>query len=296
MNHAFQLSCESTVDFPFSHAAERDMSVLFYSYTVDGEVYEDDMGRDPEALPRFHQMLKDGKMPATSQINAFRYEEYFDELLQKGDVLHIAFGSGMTPSVKNAQQAAEEMREKYPDRKLIVVDSTCSSRGYGLIVDEAADRRDQGMPMEEIAAWVEANGEKVHHQFFSTDLTHFRRSGRVSGAAATVATVLGLCPLMRLDRSGHIVAYDKVRGKKNALSATLKVMKEHAQGGTDYTGRCYIGHSNCPEEAEALKALVEADFPQLKGRIDTYDIGTIIVSHCGQGTTLLCFLGDERPE
>ena len=123
MNHTFQLSCESTVDFPFSHAAERDMSVLFYSYTVDGEVYEDDMGRDPEALPRFHQMLKDGKMPATSQINAFRYEEYFDELLQKGDVLHIAFGSGMTPSVKNAQQVAEELREKYPDRKLIVVDS-----------------------------------------------------------------------------------------------------------------------------------------------------------------------------
>ena len=108
MENAFILSCESTVDLPYSYVSGRDIPVLFYSYSVDGQAYADDMGRDPEALPRFYRFLEEGKMPSTSQINEFQYQEFFEELLQKGDVLHIAFGSGMTPSVRNAQQAAEE--------------------------------------------------------------------------------------------------------------------------------------------------------------------------------------------
>ena len=293
MEHAYRLSCESTVDMPYSYIAGRGISVLFYTYTVDGKEYFDDMGRDPEALPRFYRFLEEGKIPSTSQINTFRYEEYFDRLLKEGDVLHIAFGSGMTPSVDNALEAAEKLKEKYPDRKLTVIDSYCSSSGYGFLVDSAADLWARGCSMEEVESWTRANAKRVHHQFFSTDLKYFRRSGRVTGAAATVAAVLDICPIMRLDDGGRIIAYSKVRGKKNAIRETLRTMARYAEGGLDYSGKCFISHSNCMDMAlNTRKALLEM-FPKVK-EVPVYDIGTIIASHCGPGTVAVYFLGEER--
>ncbi len=294
MADSFILSCESTVDLPYSYVSGRDIPVLFYSYLVDGKEYIDDMGRDPEALPHFYEMLKDGALPSTSQLNTFQYTEFFEELLQKGDLLHIAFGSGMTGSVKNAMEAAEALRAKYPERRLIVIDSLCSSSGYGLLVDMAADMRDRGESMEDIAAWLEQNRNKVHHQFFSTDLKYFKRSGRVSGAAATVGAILNICPIMRLDDKGRIIAYDKVRGKKNAIRETLRTMEAHVQDGVNYAGKCFVCHSNCPTEAEETKAAVQARFPHIAGDIRICDIGTIIASHCGPGTVAVFFMGDER--
>ena len=294
MADSFILSCESTVDLPYSYVSGRDIPVLFYSYLVDGKEYIDDMGRDPEALPHFYEMLKNGALPSTSQLNTFQYTEFFEELLEKGDLLHIAFGSGMTGSVKNAMEAAEALRAKYPERRLIVIDSLCSSSGYGLLVDMAADMRDRGESMEDIAAWLEQNRNKVHHQFFSTDLKYFKRSGRVSGAAATVGAILNICPIMRLDDKGRIIAYDKVRGKKNAIRETLRTMEAHVQDGVNYAGKCFVCHSNCPTEAEETKAAVQARFPHIAGDIRICDIGTIIASHCGPGTVAVFFMGDER--
>ena len=289
MADSFILSCESTVDLPYSYVSGRNIPVLFYSYLANGQEYIDDMGRDPEALPHFYEMLKGGALPSTSQLNTFQYTEFFEELLKKGDLLHIAFGSGMTGSVKNALEAAEALREKYPERRLIVVDSLCSSSGYGLL-----DMRDRGDSMEAIAAWVEQNRNKVHHQFFSTDLKYFKRSGRVSGAAATVGAILNICPIMRLDDKGRIIAYDKVRGKKNAIRETLRTMEAHVQDGVNYAGKCFVCHSNCPVEAEETKAAVQARFPHISGEIRICDIGTIIASHCGPGTVAVFFMGDER--
>ena len=294
MADSFILSCESTVDLPYSYVSGRNIPVLFYSYLANGQEYIDDMGRDPEALPHFYEMLKGGTLPSTSQLNTFQYTEFFEELLKRGDLLHIAFGSGMTGSVKNALEAAEALREKYPERRLIVVDSLCSSSGYGLLVDMAADMRDRGDSMEAIAAWVEQNRNKVHHQFFSTDLKYFKRSGRVSGAAATVGAILNICPIMRLDDKGRIIAYDKVRGKKNAIRETLRTMEAHVQDGVNYAGKCFVCHSNCPVEAEETKASVQARFPHISGEIRVCDIGTIIASHCGPGTVAVFFMGDER--
>lgn len=293
MNSKFTLSCESTVDMPYAYVASRNLPVLFYEYTVDDRAYPDDMGRDPEALPRFYGLLEEGKLPSTSQLNEFQYEAFFDELLPQGDVLHIAFGSGMTGSFYNAEKAAAALRERYPERKIVVIDSLCSSSGYGLLVDIAADMRDQGRSLEETAAWVEENRSNVHHQFFSTDLKYFRRSGRMSGPVAMLGSVLNICPIMRLDDSGHIIAYDKVRGKKNAIQRTVQTMADHARDGEQYTGKCCICHANCLEDAQELKAAIQQRFPNLKD-IPVYDIGTIIASHCGPGTVAVFFLGDQR--
>lgn len=293
MQTNFTLSCESTVDLPYAYVNGRDIPVLFYSYTVDGTEYPDDMLRDPEALPRFYQFLRDGKLPSTSQINEPVYEDFFEEQLQKGDLLHIVLGSGMTQSVRNAVMAAQVIREKYPERKLIVLDSLGSSAGYGLLVDEAADMRDRGCSIEEVEAWILENRNLIHHQFYSTDLKYFKRSGRVSGAMAMLGSVLNICPIMHLDNAGRIIAYDKVRGKKNAIRRTVDEMAAHAQNCTDYTGKCFISHSNCLQDAEETKHNILERFPKIK-EVRITDIGTIIASHSGPGTVAVFFFGDER--
>ena len=294
MCKAYKLSCESTVDLPYALVSEKNISVLFYTYSVDGVEYEDDMGRDENARAMFYQLIKDGKKPTTSQVNTYRYVEYFRSLLEKGDVLHVAFGSGMTPSVNNAMEAAKILKEEYPDRRLVIVDSTCSSSGYGLLVDIAADLRDRGEDIDAVEKWLLQIRKRVHHNFFVTDLTMLRRGGRVSGPTAAIATVLGICPTLRLNATGHIIAHGKVRGKKNAITATVQSMLENLNGNKNYGCKCYVSHANALEDAMATKAAVEATFPNLVGKVQIFDIGTIIASHCGPGTVALFYVGEER--
>lgn len=292
---SFILSCESTVDLPYSYISGRDISVLFYSYSLGDREYVDDMFRNPNALTEFYAMLDEGKLPSTSQINEFKYYDYFEELTAKGDVLHIAFGSGMTPSVVNAIEAASKIKSKYPDRKIVVIDSLCSCTGYGMLVDSAADLRDSGKSFEEVEKWVLENRNTVQHQLFSTDMKFFRRSGRVSGAAAIVGSILNICPIMHLNSAGKIIAYLKVRGKKAAISTTVKEMLTASANGSSYSGKCYISHSNCPDMAEELKEEIMDAFPNLAD-IKIGQIGTIIASHCGPGTVAVFFYGKERVE
>lgn len=290
----FILSCESTVDMPYSYISGRDIPVLFYTYVINGEECIDDMGRDPEALPEFYRKLKEGGLPKTSAVNYAKYLEYFDELLKKGDVLHVTLGSGMTSSVANAEKAAEELRPKYPDRKITVVDSLGSSTGYGMLVDDAADLRDEGKSMEKVTEWLLANRNRIHHQFLSTDLQYYRRGGRISGAAATVGAILNICPMMRINSDGKIIAYTKVRGKKNAIKETIATMKRLCDDHENYSGKCFVNHSNCLADAELTVSMLHEQFPNIKGEIKICDIGTIIASHTGPGTISVFFHGEER--
>ena len=276
----FILSCESTVDMPFSQVNARDISVLFYSYTAGGEDYTDDMDRDPEALPGFYELLKK-EIPSTSQINEYQYVDYLTNLLKKGDVLHIVFSSGLTKSIHGAESAAEKLRAKFPDRKL-------------MLVDYAADLRDEGKSIDEVAEWVDKARHRVHHQFFSTDLKYYRKSGRMSGAAATVASILNICPILRIDDKGKIVAYDKVRGKRNAINYIMNVIAKHAEGGENYSGKVFISHSNTIEDAKDTKKAIEQRFKKINGEVKIFNIGTIIASHTGPGTVAIFFMGDER--
>lgn len=294
MNLNFQLSCESTVDLPYEYVVKRNMSVIFYSYVIDGVEYEDNMERSVEARKKFYNLIKGGSMPSTSQINEYKYEEYFENLLKQGDVLHITLGTGMTPSYKNACKAAEVLKDKYPDRKLVIVDSLCSSGGYGLLVDYCADLRDEGKSIEDIKDWVESNCNKVHHQFFSTNLKYFRRSGRVSGPSAIVGSILKICPLMRLNQEGKIVAYDKVRLTKNAIKETVLTIVNNIQNGKEYDGKMFIYHSESIELAKELEKEIIEQIPNMNGRIKMLNIGNIIASHCGSGTVAVSFIGNER--
>ena len=291
----FILSCESTVDLPYSYLVERNIPVIFYKYTVDGVQYTDDLGKDPDSLPNYYKLLAGGAIPATSQINTYEYEQFFEEQLQKGDLIHVTLSSGITGSYANAVTAAENLKEKYPDRKICVIDSYGASSGFGMLIDTAADLRDDDMTFEYTRDWILNNRLNIHHQFYSITMDYFKRSGRVSGPAAAIATILNICPMMRFDSKGKIIAYEKVRGIKNVIRKTAEAMLDHANNGHNYSGKCFISHSNCPDAAKELKSMIIQSFRKLNSDdIRIFDIGTIIASHTGPGTLALFFFGDER--
>ena len=290
---SYQLSCESTIDLPYEYKKQRNISIINYTYTIEELEYVDDMGKYEDSLPQFYKHLEEGKLPTTSQINTFRYIRHFEKLLQKGDVLHLVLSSGITNSYAGAKAAQETLQEKYPDRKIIVIDSLCASSGFGLLLDTVADMRDNGATIDELAAWIEENKLNVQHQIITTDLTMFKRSGRVSGPTATIGTLLGICPIMKLNNKGKIISYDKARGKKNAIKDTVNEMVKLACNNVNYNGKCFISHSNCIDLALELKTKVEQTFPYVQD-IQIHNIGTVIASHTGKGTVALFFMGEKR--
>jgi len=288
----FILTCESTVDTPYSEVAARDIPVIFYKYIVNGEEFEDDMRRDPDGTRKFYDMIDRGAKPGTSQLNEYEYTCFLEEQLKKGDVLHITLSSGLTKSYENAKRAEAALREKYPERRLEVYDSLSGCFGYWLLTEHAADMRDAGASVDEVIAWLDSNKLKVRHQFFSTRMDFFRRSGRVSGPVSAIATLLNIIPSMRLDAAGHIIAYAKNHGKKAAIQFTVKEILEKAKDGADFAGSLFIGHTNCPELARQTEDAIKAALVKAKTRI--LDIGSVIASHCGPGTVAVFFMGDAE--
>lgn len=291
---SYILSCCSTADLKKSHFEERDIRYICFHYSLNGKEYADDLG-ESIAFPDFYRMMSEGAETSTSQVNISEYLDYFTALLAEGkDVLHVALSSGISGSVNSARNAAAIAAERYPDRKIYVVDSLAASSGFGLLMDKLADLRDEGKSIDEVREWAEENKNNAHHWFFATDLTFFVKGGRISKAAGWFGGLMSICPLLNVNDKGQLVPRSKIRGKKQVIRAIYDKMVEHAENGTDYDGKCYMSHSACYEDARAVADLIEENFPKLKGKVEINDIGTTIGSHTGPGTVALFFWGDER--
>ncbi|OUP17862.1 fatty acid-binding protein DegV [Lachnoclostridium sp. An196] len=288
------LSCSSTVDLTPQQMKERNIRYVCFHFILDGQDHKDDMGQSiaPEEL---YSRMVAGAEAKTSQVALGEYTEYFEQLLQEGkDILHVEFSSGLSGSYNSARLVVEDLKEKYPDRKIYLVDSLAASSGYGLIMETLADMRDAGKSVEELYQWIEENRLRMHHWFFSTDLTFYIRGGRISKTAGAVGTLLGICPLLNMDNLGRLQPREKIRTKKKVIRRIVEMMEAHAQDGTEYSGKCYICQSACLDDAKAVAALVEEKFPKLQGKVEIYPIGATIGSHTGPGTVALFFWGDER--
>ena len=287
----FTLSCESTVDLNLHYLNKRQIPAISYCYTVDGKDYPDDM-RASNGLALFYNQLGSGKQPTTSLINVERYKEFFRPLLQKGDLLHLAFSSALSNSVVNALKAADELQEEFPQRKIYVVDTTCACVGFGMFVDCLADLRDEGKTIDELHRFALENRTKVHHIFYSTTLTYFRRSGRVSSAAALIGNILRICPVMHTDVNGKIIPIAKSISESKAVSRMLEEIGKSISDGADYCGKLWLGHSDYISSANKIAAQLRTAYPKADIRI--FDIGPVIAAHCGPGTVFACYWGDER--
>ncbi len=291
---SYVLTCCSTVDLPKEYFEKHNIPYACYHYMMDGEEYEDDLG---QSIPydEFYERIAAGSMPTTSQINSTEFMAFFEPFLEEGkDILHISMSSGISGTCNSAMNAAEELKEKYPDRTIKVVDSLAASAGYGLFLDQLVELRDAGKSLEEVSLFAEENKLNLQHWFFSTDLTHFKRGGRISATAATVGNILNLCPLMNVDYEGKLTVRHKIRGKKKVIAEIVNKMVELADKGKEYDGKCFISNAGCEEDAKKVAELVEATFPHLNGKVQISSIGAIIGSHTGPGTVALFFKGAKR--
>ncbi len=290
----YVLSCCSTADLTKEHFENRDIHYICFHYKLNGVDHPDDLG---QTMPfeEFYKKMDEGAETTTSQVNVSEYVEYFSKFLEEGkDILHISLSTGISGTYNSAMNAALIARERYPERKIYIVDSLGASSGYGLLMDKLADLRDSGMSIDEVRDWAEEHKLELNHWFFSTDLKFYIKGGRISKTAGAIGTILGICPLLNMDNEGRLIPRAKIRTKRKVIQEIVKRMEENAEGGLDYSGKCYISQSACMDAAEEVARLVEERFPKLCGKVEINYVGTTIGSHTGPGTVALFFWGKKR--
>lgn len=287
------ISCCSTADLNQDYFDNNKVPFACFQFFVDDVMYEDNLGKSMD-FATFYQKMRDGAMTRTSQVNAEGYIDMLRPYLEAGkDVLHITLSSGISGTYNSACIAKDMLSEEFPDRTIYVIDSLTASVGYGLLVDTALAKQQEGMDIHTLNQWILDNRLKLKLWLMVSDLTYLVRGGRVSKASGAIGNLLNICPLIDFDVEGKLSVREKVRTKKKALKTQVEKMKESASGGTEYNGKCFISHSDCLEDAKTLAAMVEEAFPNLNGPVEISNIGTVIGSHTGPGAVVLCYWGDE---
>lgn len=290
----YVISCCSTADLSEEYFKKRNIEYVCFHYYMNDKPYMDDLGKTM-SIEEFYQAMVDGAETRTSQVNAEEYVAFFEPFLEAGkDIIHLTLSSGISGTYNSAVIAQSMLQEKYPERTIYIIDSLTASSGFGLFMDTLADKRDAGMGVDELAEWCLENRGKMNAWFFSTDLTFFIKGGRVSKTAGTIGGILGVCPLLNINNEGKLIPRANIRGKKKVIKEIVKKMQENIENPESYDGKCFISHSVCEEDAKAVAALVEENFPNLNGPVELFNIGTTIGSHTGPGTVALFFWGKER--
>ena len=284
----YQIITDSSCDFTKAQYEEYGLRYVPLTLLYKGREY--DSFTEHGELHDFYDGIRAGEMPTTSAVNPESWAKAMESCLAQGrDVLCLAFTSGLSTTYQSAVIAADELREKYPERKILVVDTLCAALGQGLLVYLAAKKRDEGYSLEELAAWVEENKLHICHWVTVDDLNHLKRGGRVSATTAFVGGMLNIKPIINVDDNGKLATVGKCRGRKAAMEYLANKLVED---GTDME-TVFIAHGDCPEDAAALEALVRQKCPAVKNVMTGY-VGGVIGAHTGPGVLVLFFLGKQR--
>lgn len=285
----FVLLTDSSCDLTPELVEELNVDVVPLTVSVDGGEY---IPGNELNIKDFYNSLREGKTATTSAVNLDGALNAMEKHVAEGkDVLYIAFSSGLSSTAQTGKLAAEELSEKYPDRKIITVDSLCASLGQGLFVYYAAKLRDEGKTIEEVRDWLEANKLSVSHWFTVDDLHHLKRGGRVSAATAVVGSMLSIKPVLHVDNEGHLVNVAKARGRKPSIQALAAKIAETGKG--DLSDQViFISHGDCLEDANYLADIIREKYNPK--RIEIGYVGAVIGAHAGPGVLALFFLGNER--
>lgn len=284
----YNIVTDSCCDLRPETYEQLNLTVVPLSMEFRGQVRED---KSDDSIKEVYAALRAGESAQTAAVNPDRWLNAMEPHLAEGrDVLVMAFSSGLSTTYQSAVIAAEELREKYPERTIYVVDTLCASRGEGLLVWYACKKRDEGMTLDELHKWVEDTKLHLCHWFTVDDLMYLKRGGRISAATALVGTMLQIKPLLHVDDEGHLINMTKTRGRKAAIDAMVKKAQELGAGYDNST--MFISHGDCLSDAEYLSR-------QLKEKCGVKDVvisyvGAVIGSHSGPGTLALFFLGSHR--
>lgn len=284
----YVITVNSTVDLPKEWLEERNVPVVPLRYTIDGQTYEDMSGLTAK---EFFDKLREGKMSVTSQVNPEEAKAALEPFLKEGkDILHLAFSSGLSGTCNSMKIAGEELKEEYPEAKIIVIDTLCACLGEALLLYKALQQKEAGKTIEETAAWVEENKLHICHDVTVDDLNHLHRGGRVSKATAVVGTMVKIKPIIHMDDNGKLQVVGKERGRKKSLNKIVDMAVEQSEGWDNDI--IMITHGDCIEDAEYVAGLVRE-----KMGIDNIlinNIGTVIGSHTGPGVVAVFCMGNKR--
>lgn len=286
----FIIAAASTADLPAEYFKEHDIPMIEYSYTVDSEPFEDDCSEETRAYT--YKRMREGAMTATSMINTFAYHDFFQKLMDTGkNVIFLDMTKKISHSFYNAQEAAVQIQEEYPNQRFYLMDTLCVSGGLGMLLHYMVGLRDQGKSFDEVITWGEANKLKIIHWFTVDDLKFLKRGGRVSNAAALVGSLLSIKPVLYVSDEGELVAGAKVRGRRKAL---LEIIERMKQDFTEPDGKeVFINHADCAEDAEFMRQQVLETFPTIS-RITVMSLGAVVGAHCGPGLFTIFYLGNKR--
>ena len=288
------LSCSSTADMTNGYYSDRDIHHINIQYDMEGVLYDDNVG-ESMPLSDFYKKIRDGANPSISQIDTEKYKEYFEEFLKEGrDIFHVCLSSGISDAYGLAMTAAKELMGKYPDRQVYVLDSLSASAGMGMLLDLLANKRDEGLSLDKLKSFAENSKRYINHWFFSTDLKTYVKEKVISDLAIKPGKTPNFCPLLCVNGEGKIVVIEKIRTKKKTMEAIVSRMETQAVDGTRYNGKCFISHSDSEKDAVKLANMIEARFPNLKGKVVVNEIGKIVGMHTGVGTVAVFFVGSKR--
>ena len=285
---SYRIITDNCCDFPADMYTDLDLSVVPLIVRFQGEevsLYSE------KWLKKMYSGMREGEVATTSAVNPQGWEEVIEPVLADGqDALVMAFSSGLSTTYQSAVIAATELSEKYPDRKIRVIDTLCASLGQGLLVWYACQKRNEGMGFEELAEWVENTKQNLAMWFTVDDLMFLKRGGRVSAATALVGTMLQIKPVLHVDDEGHLINVAKARGRKAAIEALAKKVGETGLPGANDT--VFISHGDCQEDVDTLSNILKEKYGVKN--VFSYYVGAVIGSHAGPGTLALFFMGSKR--
>lgn len=286
----YKILTDTGCDLPFELLKENAVDVIGMVVNFNGEEYIEDNWKKIN-IEDYYNALRAGAQPTTSQITPSRFYDFFKPYLEKGeDILYIGFSSTLSGTFGSANIAKEMLLEKFPDRKIELVDSNCASVGVGLLVLSAVQKRLVNMPLDELIVWLENAKQNINHIFTVDDLNHLKRGGRVSGFSATVGTMLSIKPILYMSEEGKLLNIDKVKGRKKSIH----VMSEYFGKGIleDSTTTVIIAHGNCDDDAALLKKLIENNY-DIKNVL-VVPLGMTIAAHTGANVINMVFFGKTR--
>ena len=291
MEQNYLIATASTCDLTKEYLEEHNVPFIKYSYSMDEKVYFDDCSETTRQ--DVYSKMRAGTLLNTAAINTYAYREFFEGLISKHnkDIIFLDMSKPMSASHKFAEEAIEELKETYPNIKIIYVDTRCVSGGLGVLVMNVVKNYEAGLSFEENLKWIEEHKLHIAHRFTVDNLNYLKRGGRVSNSAALVGTLLNIKPVLYIPDEGTLVVSSKVRGRKKALNTILdSIINEIGKpDGMEFL----INHADCQEDAEYVKAKLLEKFPDIKN-IQISGLGVVIGAHCGPGLLAIFYMCKER--
>ncbi|MBU1094664.1 MAG: DegV family protein [Firmicutes bacterium] len=282
---------DSCSDLTQNQVEQMGIKVIPLTVEIDGVTYAHYPDERELKIDTFYQFLRDKKIAKTSLVNVGSFLSFFEPMLKDGyDILYIGFSSALSGTLQSARVASEELKDQYPNERIVILDSLCASMGQGLLLWNAWKLKESGKSIDEIATWVEANKLNLVHLFTVDDLGTLKRGGRLSDTQAFLGALLKIKPILHVDDMGRLVPLKKARGRAFSLESMVELMKDRITEPEKQT--IFISHGDCLDEAKEVGQMIQDRYHV--SEIIYNHIGPIIGAHSGPGTIAIFFMGSYR--